>query len=98
MSDSNPKRDVFPEDTQPKNVDPTDPGTGYAEAGMDARNDDIADARDGESGRVRTNPHDEEGAPKTAAKTVGAITGMFFTTVILTLVAAAIILYFLFFR
>lgn len=94
MSDSTPKRDVFPEDTQPKNVDPVDRGGRYAEAGMDVKEDE----RSPDDGRERTNPHDEGGAPKTAAKTAGTMTGMFFTTAILFVVAAALIIYFLFFR
>lgn len=40
------------------------------------------------------NPHDEEGATKTAARATGAITGMFFPVVILAIIAIAVILYF----
>ncbi|HYH12090.1 MAG TPA: hypothetical protein VD789_07020 [Thermomicrobiales bacterium] len=98
MSDSNPKRDVVPEKTRPRNVDPTDPGTRYAEAGMDPREDGGASGQAGSGGRERTNPHDEEGAPATAARTAGAMSGMFFTVVILAVVAVALILYLAFFR
>lgn len=98
MSDSTPKRDVFPEDTQPRNVDPVDRGARHAEAGMDARDEPTAREREDQRGRERTNPHDDGGAPTTAAKTAGVATGMFFPVVILAVVAAALIIYLLFLR
>jgi hypothetical protein len=40
------------------------------------------------------NPHDEEGAAKTAAQTTGAMAGMMLPAVIVAIVAIVIILYF----
>lgn len=84
MSDSNPKRDVFPEETRPRNVGPGE----AAPPQTDAREPD----------QERPNPHDEAGAPKTATQTAGLMTGMFLPTVIIFLVGVAVIIYMLFLR
>jgi len=95
MSDSNPKRDVFPEDTQPRNVDPVDAGARYVEGGMDPRSEG---GSGGVGDTVRTNPHDEQGSEMTAARTVGTMSGMFFPVIIIAVVAVALILYLAFLR
>ena len=95
MSDSNPKRDVFPEETRPRNTGPGEPASGQSEAGMRVGR---GEAKDGETDRTRPNPHDESGAPKTATQTAGLMTGMFLPTVIVFVVGLAVILYFLFLR
>jgi hypothetical protein len=80
---SQPQRD-HPFDPEPVRKD-----SGTAAAGRELPPDDRGGFRD-----TAPNPHDEEGAPQTAARTTAAITGMFLPAVIVAIVAIVIILYF----
>lgn len=81
MSDSRPKRNILPEDTAPRNTGPK----------MDAPRDDQREANDSTPYDERDNP---KRATKTAAKSTGLFTAVFWPGVILFILAVALIVYF----
>lgn len=84
MTDRNPERPtrVEPDDIEREVID--------AEPIMTERHvDDRGGFHD-----TAPNPHDDAGTAETAARATGAMAGMFFPAVILAIIAAAVILYF----
>lgn len=97
MSDARPKRDVIPEETAPETTEPTTQSRVSSPAG-DAGVSGNRGFDPGHDREERPNPHDDEHAPSTAAQAGGLMAGMFFPTIIIFIIALAVIGYFVFTR
>jgi hypothetical protein len=94
MSDPRDRRDFVPEETAPKNTDPTLSRQGMQAANQPESAEHVA-ANAAQQGDERPNPHTDREAPKTAAQTGGIAIGMFFPVVIIIIVAIVVIAWFL---